>query len=158
MKSTTSSVEPEMTLYEGLQIMRKGRFEDQRGTEICFEIPEFLRLPASNKTWKIAAESNPTTFVEESHRERKRGTNHSSIMSWVVMVTVLATQVVKTSGLGLMAAYWFTVIVNLLECSELVTSPSQPGSYLYLCLSSNNTLPWTWVSHQPSRENIILSQ
>ena len=50
VKSTSSSVEPEMTLYEGLQIMRKGRFEDQRGTEICFEIPEFLRLPASNKT------------------------------------------------------------------------------------------------------------
>merc|ERR1719278_275451 len=46
VKSTSSSVEPEMTLYEGLQIMRKGRFEDQRGTEICFEIPEFLRLPA----------------------------------------------------------------------------------------------------------------
>ena len=37
-----------MTLYEGLQIMRKGRFEDQRGTEICFEIPEFLRLPENN--------------------------------------------------------------------------------------------------------------
>jgi hypothetical protein len=37
--------EPEMTLYEGLQIMRRGRFEDQRGTEICFEIPEFLRKP-----------------------------------------------------------------------------------------------------------------
>ena len=35
----------QLTLYEGLQIMRKGRFEDQRGTEICFEIPEFLRLP-----------------------------------------------------------------------------------------------------------------
>lgn len=34
-----------MTLYEGLQIMRRGRFEDQRGTEICFEIPEFLRKP-----------------------------------------------------------------------------------------------------------------
>jgi len=37
--------EPEITLYEGLQIMRRGRFEDQRGTEICFEIPEFLRKP-----------------------------------------------------------------------------------------------------------------
>ena len=46
--STNSKPDPdsqEMTLYEGLQIMRKGRFEDQRGTEICFEIPEFLRLP-----------------------------------------------------------------------------------------------------------------
>ena len=39
----------EMTLYEGLQIMRKGRFEDQRGTEICFEIPEFLRLPENTR-------------------------------------------------------------------------------------------------------------
>ena len=39
----------ELTLYEGLQIMRKGRFEDQRGTEICFEIPEFLRLPENNR-------------------------------------------------------------------------------------------------------------
>ena len=37
--------EHEMTMYEGLQIMRRGRFEDQRGTEICFEIPEFLRKP-----------------------------------------------------------------------------------------------------------------
>jgi len=47
-KQQSSSGDPdssEMTLYEGLQIMRKGRFEDQRGTEICFEIPEFLRLP-----------------------------------------------------------------------------------------------------------------
>ena len=39
----------QLTLYEGLQIMRKGRFEDQRGTEICFEIPEFLRLPENNR-------------------------------------------------------------------------------------------------------------
>ena len=29
--------------------MRKGRFEDQRGTEICFEIPEFLRLPENTR-------------------------------------------------------------------------------------------------------------
>jgi len=42
----------EMTLYEGLQIMRKGRFEDQRGTEICFEIPEFLRLPENSAGYK----------------------------------------------------------------------------------------------------------
>ena len=42
----------EMTLYEGLQIMRKGRFEDQRGTEICFEIPEFLRLPENSARYK----------------------------------------------------------------------------------------------------------
>lgn len=41
-----SKQDPEITLYEGLQIMRKGRFEDQRGTEICFEIPEFLRQPS----------------------------------------------------------------------------------------------------------------
>jgi len=40
----------EMTLFEGLQIMRKGRFEDQRGTEICFEIPEFLRLPENTRS------------------------------------------------------------------------------------------------------------
>ena len=42
-----SKQDPEITLYEGLQIMRKGRFEDQRGTEICFEIPEFLRQPST---------------------------------------------------------------------------------------------------------------
>ena len=41
-----------MTLYEGLQIMRRGRFEDQRGTEICFEIPEFLRKPMEEDTSK----------------------------------------------------------------------------------------------------------
>ncbi len=38
----------EISLYEGLQIMRRGRFEDQRGTEIRFEIPDFLKLPESS--------------------------------------------------------------------------------------------------------------
>ena len=37
--------DPEISLYEGLQIMRKGRLEDQRGTEIRFEIPDFLKIP-----------------------------------------------------------------------------------------------------------------
>ena len=46
----------ELTLYEGLQIMRKGRFEDQRGTEICFEIPEFLRLPENNRYVRAGSE------------------------------------------------------------------------------------------------------
>ena len=30
--------------------MRRGRFEDQRGTEICFEIPDFLRKPEGTNT------------------------------------------------------------------------------------------------------------
>lgn len=41
----TNCEHPEISLYEGLQIMRRGRFEDQRGTEIRFEIPDFLKLP-----------------------------------------------------------------------------------------------------------------
>ena len=76
VRSTSSSVEPEMTLYEGLQIMRKGRFEDQRGTEICFEIPEFLRLPASNKTWKIGAGSEDNICCWEP--EEATVSHHSS--------------------------------------------------------------------------------
>ena len=42
-----SATEPELSLYEGLQIMRKGRLEDQRGTEINCEIPEFLKQSAT---------------------------------------------------------------------------------------------------------------
>ncbi len=30
-------------LYEGLKIAQRGRLEDQRGTEINFEMPEFLK-------------------------------------------------------------------------------------------------------------------
>jgi len=49
--------EPEITLYEGLQIMRRGRFEDQRGTEICFEIPEFLRKPKEEREGQKSGEN-----------------------------------------------------------------------------------------------------
>ena len=72
--------EPEITLYEGLQIMRRGRlvenlidtdffspssilplfnsrFEDQRGTEICFEIPEFLRKPKEERDGQKSGEN-----------------------------------------------------------------------------------------------------
>ena len=30
-------------LYEGLKLAQRGRLEDQRGTEIKFEMPEFLK-------------------------------------------------------------------------------------------------------------------
>lgn len=30
-------------MYEGLKIAQRGRLEDQRGTEINFEMPEFLK-------------------------------------------------------------------------------------------------------------------
>ena len=30
-------------LYEGLKMAQRGRLEDQRGTEIKFEMPEFLK-------------------------------------------------------------------------------------------------------------------
>jgi hypothetical protein len=30
-------------LYEGLKIVQRGRLEDQRGTEINFEMPDFLK-------------------------------------------------------------------------------------------------------------------
>ena len=44
----SSSVDPEISLFEGLQIMRKGRLEDQRGTEISFEIPDFLKIQSGH--------------------------------------------------------------------------------------------------------------
>ena len=47
-ESRITAADPELTLYEGLQIMRRGRLEDQRGTEICCEIPPFLRLPGQH--------------------------------------------------------------------------------------------------------------
>jgi hypothetical protein len=45
-----NAADPELSLYEGLQIMRKGRLEDQRGTEINCEIPEFLKQSAATAT------------------------------------------------------------------------------------------------------------
>ena len=30
-------------LYEGLKMAQRGRLEDQRGTEIKFEMPDFLK-------------------------------------------------------------------------------------------------------------------
>ena len=30
-------------LYEGLKLAQRGRLEDQRGTEIKFEMPDFLK-------------------------------------------------------------------------------------------------------------------
>jgi hypothetical protein len=30
-------------LYEGLKLAQRGRLDDQRGTEINFEMPEFLK-------------------------------------------------------------------------------------------------------------------
>ena len=30
-------------LYEGLKLAQRGRLEDQRGTEIRFEMPDFLK-------------------------------------------------------------------------------------------------------------------
>ncbi len=41
--ASATAADPELSLYEGLQIMRKGRLEDQRGTEINCEIPDFLK-------------------------------------------------------------------------------------------------------------------
>ena len=32
-----------LDLYEGLKLAQRGRLEDQRGTEIKFEMPEFLK-------------------------------------------------------------------------------------------------------------------
>ena len=37
-------------LYEGLKIVQRGRLEDQRGTEINFEMPDFLRRNQVPKT------------------------------------------------------------------------------------------------------------
>ena len=132
VKSTSSSVEPEMTLYEGLQIMRKGRFEDQRGTEICFEIPEFLRLPESNKTWKIALVNKPRNNIcWREPCQKKRGTNHSSNE----LRAGLAIQLVKPCGLGLMAVLWFTVIVRLLDVGVLSLLALTAHRVLFISLS-----------------------
>ena len=49
--------------------MRKGRFEDQRGTEICFEIPEFLRLP-DNRYVRILGS---VTFFNVAFYFQRRG-------------------------------------------------------------------------------------
>ena len=32
-----------LDLYEGLKLAQRGRLEDQRGTEIKFEMPDFLK-------------------------------------------------------------------------------------------------------------------
>jgi hypothetical protein len=54
-RSGDAATDPELSLYEGLQIMRKGRLEDQRGTEINCEIPEFLKQAAAAATSTTAA-------------------------------------------------------------------------------------------------------
>ncbi len=40
-------------LYEGLKIAQRGRLEDQRGTEIKFEMPEFLKRTVVSFNLKI---------------------------------------------------------------------------------------------------------
>ena len=34
---------PIAELYEGLKLVQRGRLDDQRGTEINFEMPDFLK-------------------------------------------------------------------------------------------------------------------
>ena len=58
-ESTPQPKDPEMTLYEGLQIMRKGRLEDQRGTEISFEIPDFLKISSQHNNGSAHSSSLP---------------------------------------------------------------------------------------------------
>ena len=43
-------------LYEGLKLAQRGRLEDQRGTEIKFEMPDFLKREQQvrNKLVKIS--------------------------------------------------------------------------------------------------------
>ena len=41
--STTRFPPPFPDLYEGLKLVQRGRLDDQRGTEINFEMPDFLK-------------------------------------------------------------------------------------------------------------------
>lgn len=56
--SSAAAADPELSLYEGLQIMRKGRLEDQRGTEINCEIPEFLKQQQQQQLATTAADGS----------------------------------------------------------------------------------------------------
>ena len=70
-ETTATTADPEISLYEGLQIMRKGRLEDQRGTEIRFEIPDFLKLPKENPggSKTAAAAATMDTPKNNNHRD-----------------------------------------------------------------------------------------
>ncbi len=59
-----STKDPEMSLFEGLQIMRRGRLEDQRGTEISFEIPDFLKI--TNSSSHGARMNHPARFNKDN--------------------------------------------------------------------------------------------
>ena len=68
----------EISLYEGLQIMRRGRFEDQRGTEIRFEIPDFLKLPQSSDSPQ-SSKSTPTVSTSTPQSSKAPKVNKDSI-------------------------------------------------------------------------------
>ena len=64
----------EISLYEGLQIMRRGRFEDQRGTEIRFEIPDFLKLPESSDSPRQISSNSTLPPVNTSSTPQQSST------------------------------------------------------------------------------------
>ena len=52
----TNGTEAGSDLYEGLKRMTRGRLDDQRGTEINTELPEFLRKPGGQPVETRASE------------------------------------------------------------------------------------------------------
>merc|ERR1719219_1664221 len=53
-------------LYEGLKLAQRGRLEDQRGTEIRFEMPEFLKRGTNGEDFGPPPYQNPPIMSSSS--------------------------------------------------------------------------------------------
>ena len=63
-------------LYEGLKLAQRGRLEDQRGTEIKFEMPDFLKREQQNKeNW---GPMPPKSFPGDHHIPTNIGSNNDN--------------------------------------------------------------------------------
>ena len=82
-ESTPPPKDPEMSLFEGLQIMRKGRLEDQRGTEISFEIPDFLKISAKSHAQSNKQHSSlPTRNSSLPRSGSSNAQDRSTVEKW----------------------------------------------------------------------------
>jgi len=55
-------------LYEGLKLAQRGRLEDQRGTEIKFEMPEFLKRGTNKENFGPPPYQNPPSSLRASRQ------------------------------------------------------------------------------------------
>merc|ERR1719219_1436379 len=55
-------------LYEGLKLAQRGRLEDQRGTEIRFEMPEFLKRGTNEENFGPPPCQNPPSSLRASRQ------------------------------------------------------------------------------------------